>query len=348
MERQRRRIRRRRSRLRTAGRPALVLLVATTLAAGVEVGPAMARSAKAWASASIAHGAATLARAHPLAASATSPGVDASATMAGAPVESAPSLREPSLPGPSPASTSPSPHPPPVPAASATTGTAVVARTGTYRVVGLGDSVPSGSECRCTNYVTLVTRTMAAREGEVALVHNEAQGGFTTAGVLAQLTQSRIRAEIADSDLVVITIGANDFDTDALTSASCQPNPSTTCYARALAGQATQLASILTQVRALQATHGGRTLVTGYWNVFLDGDVAAARGAQYVRASNELTLAENAQIAALSRHAEARYVDIYGPFKALGNDTRLLAADGDHPNAAGHSLIATTLADALP
>ena len=39
-----------------------------------------------------------------------------------------------------------------------------------------------------------------------------------------------------------------------------------------------------------------------------------------------------------------RYVDLYGPFEDSGrNVTSLMSNDGDHPDAAGHDLIARTL-----
>ena len=50
-----------------------------------------------------------------------------------------------------------------------------------------------------------------------------------------------------------------------------------------------------------------------------------------------------------ARHSDT-YVDIYTPFKGADgstDDTALLADDGDHPNAAGHQLIATALLAAL-
>jgi lysophospholipase L1-like esterase len=78
--------------------------------------------------------------------------------------------------------------------------------------------------------------------------------------------------------------------------------------------------------------------------------VAATRGADYVRNSVALTEAENAQIAAAAGRAGAGYVDIFTPFKGdsgTKNDTSLLAADGDHPDAAGHRLIAASLESAL-
>jgi lysophospholipase L1-like esterase len=87
--------------------------------------------------------------------------------------------------------------------------------------------------------------------------------------------------------------------------------------------------------------------VTGYWNVFEDGDVGAANGEAYVRDSDGLTLAVNAMIETETHRHGMVYVDLYTPFKDKGNDTTLLATDGDHPSAAGHALITTLLHTAL-
>jgi lysophospholipase L1-like esterase len=215
------------------------------------------------------------------------------------------------------------------------------------RVVGLGDSVPAGTSCHCDSYVTLVARGLAGRTRQVAVLHNLAEPGITTRDVLDRLEDPVVRQEIADADLVVLTVGANDFDPRLATDPRCQPNPVTGCYRRALAGERSRLGSVLSRLRALQAAHGGTTVMTGYWNVFLDGAAGAAEGATYVRQSNRLSQALNASIAAVAA-GRARYVDLYAPFKAKGSGiTRLLARDGDHPNAAGHRLIAALILAAV-
>jgi lysophospholipase L1-like esterase len=58
-----------------------------------------------------------------------------------------------------------------------------------------------------------------------------------------------------------------------------------------------------------------------------------------------VTKAANRAICAAATAADDRCVDIYAPFEGAGdrNPTTLLADDGDHPNAAGHRLIAQTL-----
>jgi lysophospholipase L1-like esterase len=88
-------------------------------------------------------------------------------------------------------------------------------------------------------------------------------------------------------------------------------------------------------------------LVTGYWNVFEDGAVARDSFPDVgVRATRRLTRLANAAIQQDARATGATYVDLYAPFNgpvSRGDTTRLLAADGDHPNAAGQALIAQRL-----
>lgn len=249
-----------------------------------------------------------------------------------------------SSPGPA-ASARSSPSPSASPPASRSPSASPTATPGPYRVVGLGDSVPAGTACGCTTYVTLVAQKAAGAAGRTAEVSNLAQPGLTTSGLAAELRQSTVRDAVDQADLVIVTIGANDFDESLLTADRCQPAAALSCYQSTLAQQRTLLSGVLAQIDAL---HPHTVLVTGYWNVFLDGAVGRAKGATYVQGSDALTRADNAVIAAVAAGQGDRYVDIYTPFKGGGrDDTGLLAADGDHPDAAGHQLIARTLLAAL-
>ncbi len=212
-------------------------------------------------------------------------------------------------------------------------------------MVGLGDSVPAGTACYCDSYVTQVARAAAGQR--VPDVANLAQDGLTTSGLADQLDDSAVRDKLTGADLVIVTIGANDFDAGELTDDDCQPATELSCYQDALAQQRSELAAVLARIGGL---HPAAVLVTGYWNVFLDGRVGRERGGTYVAGSNALTLADNAVISSVAAAQGDTYVDIYGPFKGDGSrdDTNLLASDGDHPNAAGHALIAQTLLHALP
>jgi lysophospholipase L1-like esterase len=89
-------------------------------------------------------------------------------------------------------------------------------------------------------------------------------------------------------------------------------------------------------------------LVTGYWNVYEDGEVAQkAFSPEGVAATVDLTRRVNAVVASVTGAQGAKYVDLFGPFEKRGKEvTSLLAPDGDHPNAAGHLLIAQVLVQA--
>jgi lysophospholipase L1-like esterase len=125
-------------------------------------------------------------------------------------------------------------------------------------------------------------------------------------------------------------------------------NTASDCVRDRLASLRAHLATILAAIRTLRAGQPTSVLVTGYWNVFEDGKVARrAAGASGLRASIDLTRRVNSTISAVSRSAGARYVDLFAPFQRRGADIdSLLAPDGDHPDAAGHRLIAAALLDA--
>jgi lysophospholipase L1-like esterase len=223
-----------------------------------------------------------------------------------------------------------------------------IVAAGAYHVVGLGDSVPAGAACGCTSYVQLVGERVAHATGRTASVDNLAQSGLTTAMLQDQLDQPDTRLKIAAADLVIVTVGANDFDSSMVADEACGP-PELRCYQDTLNRQQGALSAILARINAMHADGRVRVMVTGYWDVFLDGEVGRQQGSDYVRNSKALTLADNSTIAAAAVANSDTYVDLYATFKGDGSsdDTAFLAADGDHPDAEGHRRIAATLADAL-
>ena len=219
--------------------------------------------------------------------------------------------------------------------------TTVTAATAAVRqnLVVLGDSVASGFACSCGGFAT----DLARANGPAALT-NDAENGLTSQGLLAELSSPTLETALATATVVTVTIGANDFDESQAALASCVD---ATCYAGTLATMTEAIDQITTRIR--QLTQPGATVVlTGYWNVFLDGAVGAGNGATYVATSDTLSRQVNAAIARIATRHQMLYADIYTPFKGdgSGDDTALLAADGDHPNAAGHHLIAQAIATA--
>ncbi|HZX04618.1 SGNH/GDSL hydrolase family protein [Kribbella sp.] len=220
--------------------------------------------------------------------------------------------------------------------------------TGQIQVVALGDSVTSGSNCNCSAFPQMYGDQLQER-GTTVGVQNLGVGGLDSSGLLQTLNQPNSPAEVATAaaNVVLLTIGANDFGDhhDDVTSGQCSAD----CVSDEFEQLTVNLGKILTRIHALRDNKPTTILMTGYWNVFEDGDVAARQYPTSGRvASDQLTLRTNGAISAAAAADDATYVDIYTPFKDSSNITSLLASDGDHPNAAGHALIATVLLSATP
>jgi lysophospholipase L1-like esterase len=216
-------------------------------------------------------------------------------------------------------------------------------------VLALGDSVPSGAVCHCRPFPETYGLLLSRRTGARVTVDNRAVGGLDTAGLVAQLRQPGTADAVRRADVFLVTIGANDFGDhhDQVVSGRCGAGD-VDCVADELTSMRDRLARVLDRIRSLRDGRPTTILVTGYWNVFQDGDVARrAFGESGLQASLRLTRRANEVIQGVSDAAGARYVDIFEPFeKPGGHITSLLAGDGDHPDAAGHDLIARALLDA--
>ena len=210
-------------------------------------------------------------------------------------------------------------------------------------VVGLGDSVTAGTACGCTTFIDLYAAGLAGRHDRPLRAVNLGRGGLTSVGLAEQLGTAPVRDQLAHADTAVVTIGANDLVplVGRWQHARCPQS----CVAPLVSAMRSHVATALSALRA-DLPPGARVLVTGYWNVFEDGDVADRDyGDGFADWSDGVTRAANSAICAAAAASHDRCVDLYAPFEGAGdrNPTALLADDGDHPNAAGHRLIARTL-----
>lgn len=237
----------------------------------------------------------------------------------------------------------------PTPAATASPAAGAATQAAPVRVLGLGDSVTAGTNCACADYVTGFGRLLAQRDGTRVIEDNRGESGATAADLADELDQDqKLRAATAQADIVVITVGANDlYDSlDAWRSGGC----SSSCYGPEISAMSGHLDSVLATVTRLHAASPVRILVTTYWNVFADGQVAEqAESAGYLRWSDQVTRAADRAISRSADRAGVDSVDLYTPFKPHHGDdpTALLADDGDHPNPAGTALISRTVLAAL-
>lgn len=206
-------------------------------------------------------------------------------------------------------------------------------------IVVLGDSVPAGQACDCPGF--------GAELGELAdaSLSNDARSGLTSAGLVRQLAGSAVRSDLRSATLVTITIGANDFKPTSATDPGCLDLG---CYDAARIAMVGNVSAAVAAVRELSPADT-TIAVTGYWNVFVDGRVAAARGGVFRTVSDRLTRQVNSDLRDVAESWGATFADLYEPFKGDGDldDTDLLADDGDHPNPLGHHVIARAIARAV-
>ncbi|MGD7732694.1 SGNH/GDSL hydrolase family protein [Propionibacteriaceae bacterium G57] len=214
-----------------------------------------------------------------------------------------------------------------------------------FRLLVLGDSVPAGVGSGGRTYAKLLVRWITEATGRPARAANLAIPGLTTRMLALQLRLPLTRRAVRTADVIVITIGANDLSAKALTS----PDAGSADLDAALSRLARRLHHALGEVVRLRGGAAGVWL-TGYWNVFADGSVGAGKGLHHLRIADIVTRRTNATLWAVAADLGIGFVDLYVPFKGpLGraDPTRLLAGDGDHPNADGHQVIAETLFSAL-
>lgn len=246
--------------------------------------------------------------------------------------------------GPAPASVSPSSSTGGAPATGTTTPAPATSSTpaAPLKVVGVGDSVMSGTNCNCAGIVAEYAAALQQRDGRAVNGDNLGVPGDTTSDLLDHLQHDNtFRAAVRGADVVLVTIGANDLGPQwsQWQASSCDD----TCYDPAVAQMGGRLDQILSLIRSLRSGPPATVLVTDYWNVFTDGAVARASGGQaQIDWSQDITTAANSAICATAMAHHATCVDLYTPIQD-GDPTDVLAPDGDHPNAAGVGVIVKAL-----
>ena len=215
--------------------------------------------------------------------------------------------------------------------------------------MALGDSVPYGLNCDGDNYVTLVAQGVANQFGKDVSIDNLAVPGETSAECVADVAQTAaVISSLKQAHLVIIQIGANDFNAKLITDDACYPAENNGCWSSDLTAMSDNLVAIIDSCRSLVPNIP--ILLVGYWNIVADGVVGRSKGDNYPRNSDSLTKVVNAELALIAAEKDAAFVDTYVPMKGADGSTDitgLLASDGDHPNAAGHTIIAKACLQAL-
>jgi lysophospholipase L1-like esterase len=174
---------------------------------------------------------------------------------------------------------------------------------------------------------------------------NDAVGGFTSADLLKQLSSDAdVVSDVANADVIEIEVGANDVGY----SGAC--GTSVGCYQPMITATQSNLDQIVARVRKLTEGRPVLLILLDYWSVWLGGRYAADEGPQYVDAAADVTDKINTVVRQTAANTDSGYVDLRAAFKGPDYDsdeTRYLATDGDHPNAAGHRVIADAVVGVL-
>ncbi len=213
-------------------------------------------------------------------------------------------------------------------------------------VLGLGDSVTAGTACNCEDFITRYADAISASSGHLSVGINLGVPGATSTDLESDLENSdQVRSAVRAASSVIVTIGANDLNED-LQEEDAGPCDES-CYGPDIAAMGARVSHILQHIRSLRGAQSTKILVTNYWNVFIDGDVAKESGGKRQLAwSDEVTRQANTALCSAADLAGAVCVDLYTAFKGASGErnlTDLLAGDGDHPNAAGSKVITGAL-----
>lgn len=135
----------------------------------------------------------------------------------------------------------------------------------------------AGTACNCAGIVSEYAAALATRTGRKVSGVDLAAGGLVTQDVLEDLLGSTTaRDAVRRADVVLVTIGANDLypELNEWKQSSCPAS----CYDPATEQMGVRLSRILDTIDSLRPDSDGPVLVTNYWNVFTDGNVARRTG----------------------------------------------------------------------
>lgn len=202
-------------------------------------------------------------------------------------------------------------------------------------MLAFGDSVPAGGGGCYTNFVTEYARLLPVPP----LTWNHSVSGSTSSDLLVLINKPSILEQLSQASLVLIMTGANDYS--GLFDSVCVNNGPYDLRRTILQNN---LYAVVSKIRAKNATT--QIVLFDYWAAMKDGQVMIKEYTpSQIIAANMCTASANAAISGVVKELTGvKLLSTYAVFnEPNGEVTNLLQPDGNHPNAAGHELIAQAL-----
>ncbi len=224
-----------------------------------------------------------------------------------------------------------------------------------WRLVALGDSIPSGVECAgCTTFVDLYAMALARSAGVRVDRTNWSIRGFTTARLLDLVRHhAALRSDLAAADVVTVTIGVNDMPWNpGADRCGARSSPGdvdwtriTPACLRSTSGRYGELlGALLGAIDALRAGRPTMLRLTGFYDEWIGREGVTPDELAIV--ARGVRLFDRAQRRAAEAHggmvADLLHV-LNGPTGTADAAPYLEPSHGVHPNQRGHGRIADTL-----
>ena len=221
--------------------------------------------------------------------------------------------------------------------------------------VALGDSLTTGGGRVSPNetYPSAFGRLVKADTGKTVKVNNLGQDGATSSDLLDGVKNfPSYRQPLRGAEIVTVDIGYNDFGSDVIESYSrgqCGGPDNEDCLRNMVARFRTNFDAILDElVTLVDPKKKIIRVLNQYNNIIGNPDLEALLGPTFGQTvGKKYTEALNDATCEAAQAQGVQCADVYHAFNGpTGLDnlfTKDLLADGDHPNAKGHQLIAAVL-----
>jgi lysophospholipase L1-like esterase len=226
----------------------------------------------------------------------------------------------------------------------------------TWSYVALGDSLTTGGGQvpSAQTYPSVFAGFVRKDTGRAVTVHNLGQNGATSADLLAALRDpsTGLRSALRKAQIVTVDIGFNDFGGDVIDAYGqrrCGGADNEDCLRAMVTRFTANFGAILDEILAIRSPSTTIIRVLDQYNNLIGNpELVPVVGASFgATVGMKYTVALNVETCLLAQARGIPCGDVYHAFNGpTGLDNlfdKHLLADGDHPNAAGHQLIAGVL-----